>query len=398
MINKLFDLINKSDIDALIYNGVAETRTLEYKEKLSVNSDEDKKEFLADISSFANTSGGDIIYGIQEQRSSDNKTTGIPEAANGVGAINSDAEIRRLENIIRDGVAPRIIGLQTKAIDGFADGLVIVIRVPKSWNSPHMVTFKNHSRFYSRNSAGKYPLDVTEIRSAFIASESLADKMGQFRTERIAKVIADETPVPLQPNPKIVLHVLPITSFTAGSNIDLNLISNNSSDLRLINSFNSSIRYNFDGFLRYANNNTLPIISYAYTQIFRNGAIEAVEAYMLKAWDEKRLIPSVAFEEKLINSLQQYLQLQHNLEITPPTFIMLSLLGVKDYIMATNNFFYQAYPIDRDILLVPEVIVEDYTAEASDILRPAFDAIWQACGWERSQYYDDNGNWVRNTR
>ncbi|MHC5825146.1 MAG: AlbA family DNA-binding domain-containing protein, partial [Nostoc sp.] len=80
MINKQFDLINKNDIDALIYNGVAETRTLEYKEKLSGNSDDDKKEFLADISSFANASGGDIIYGIQEQRSSDNKTTGIPEA------------------------------------------------------------------------------------------------------------------------------------------------------------------------------------------------------------------------------------------------------------------------------------------------------------------------------
>jgi len=221
MINKQFDLINKNDIEALISNGVAETRTLEYKEKLSGNSDDDKKEFLADISSFANASGGDIIYGIQEQRSSDNKTTGIPEAANGVGAINSDAEIRRLENIIRDGVAPRIVGLQTKAVDGFADGSVIVIRVPKSWNSPHMVTFKNHSRFYSRNSAGKYPLDVTEIRSAFIVSESLPERIRQFRTERIAKIIADETPVPLQSNPKIVLHVLPLASLTSGTHIDL---------------------------------------------------------------------------------------------------------------------------------------------------------------------------------
>jgi len=77
--------------------------------------------------------------------------------------------------MIRDGIAPRIIGLQTKAIDGFSDGCVIVIRIPKSWNYPHMVTYKNHSRFYSRNSAGKYPLDVTEIRSAFIASESLTE-------------------------------------------------------------------------------------------------------------------------------------------------------------------------------------------------------------------------------
>ena len=398
MINKQFDLIDKNDIEALISNGVAETRTLEYKEKLSGNSDEDKKEFLADISSFANASGGDIIYGIQEQRSSDNKTTGIPEAANGVGAINSDAEIRRLENIIRDSIAPRIVGLQTKAIDGFADGSVIVIRVPKSWNSPHMVTFRNNSRFYSRNSAGKYPLDVTEIRSAFIVSESLPERIRQFRTERIAKIIADETPVPLQSNPKTVLHVLPLASLTSGTNIDLTIVENNPSNLEPIGSSSWSRRYNFDGFLKYTSfqSNTY---SYSYTQIFRNGAIEAVEAKMLAPRDEKKRIPSVYYEEKLIYSLQRYLQLQKNLEFNPPIIIMLTLLGVKDYTMAIDSFWFdQENPIDKDILIVPEIVVEDYAAKASDILRPAFDAVWQACGWDCCKNYDDNGNWIGNRR
>lgn len=398
MINQRFDLINKSDIDTLIDNGVAETRTLEYKEKLPGNSDDDKKEFLADISSFANSSGGDIIYGIQEQRDSNNKTTGIPEAANGLGAINSDTEIRRLENIIRDGLAPRIVGLQTKAIDGFADGSVIVIRVPQSWNSPHMVTFKNHSRFYSRNSAGKYPLDVTEIRSAFIASESLAERIREFRTERIAKIIADETPVPLQSNSKIVLHVFPLASLTSGTNIDLTIVENNPSNLEPIGSSSWSHRYNFDGFIKYTSfqSNTY---SYSYTQIFRNGAIEAVEARMLAPRDEKKRIPSVYYEEKLIYSLQRYLQLQKNLEFNPPILIMLTLLGVKDYTMAVDSLWFdQENSIDKDILIVPEIVVEDYAAKASDILRPAFDAIWQACGWDCCKNYDASGNWIGNRR
>lgn len=398
MINKQFDLIDKNDIDALIYNGVAESRTLEYKEKLSGNSDEDKKEFLADISSFANTSGGDIIYGIQEQRSSDNKTTGMPEAANGVGAINSDAEIRRLENIIRDGVAPRIVGLQTKAIDGFADGSVIVIRVPQSWNSPHMVTFKNHSRFYSRNSAGKYPLDVTEIRSAFIVSESLPERIRQFRTERIAKIIADETPVPLQSNPKIVLHVLPIACLTSGTSIYVNLAVNSSSILKPITSDSLNQRYNFDGLVKYSL--AQPPNSFSYTQLFRNGAIEAVDAIILTLDEEKKHINYFYYEEKLIDSLEQYLQLQKNLELNPPILIMLSLLGVKGYIMSRNKKFlaYRENPVDRDILIIPEIVVEDYAAKASDILRPAFDAVWQACGSDSCKNYDDNGNWVGNRR
>ncbi|MBW4598014.1 MAG: ATP-binding protein [Brasilonema angustatum HA4187-MV1] len=396
MINKQFDLIGKSDIESLISNGVPETRTLEYKEKLSGNSDEDKKEFLADISSFANASGGDIVYGIQEQRSSDNKTTGIPEAANGVGAINSDTEIRRLENMIRDCIAPRIVGLQTKAIDGFADGSVIVIRVPQSWNSPHMVTFKNHSRFYSRNSAGKYPLDVTEIRSAFIVSESLTERIRQFRTERIAKIIADETPVQLEHNSKIVLHLLPIGCFTSGTSIDVNLTANNPSNLQPISSYGYNQRYNFDGIVKYFSIH--PPISSSYTQLFRNGVIEAVDARILTPINEKKCIPSVDYEKKLINSLQQYLQLQKNLEVNPPIFIMLSLLGVKGYTMAVNTLFpYEENSIDRDILIIPEIVVEDYAAESSEILRPAFDAVWQACGWDSSINYN-NGNWVGNRR
>jgi hypothetical protein len=400
MINKRFDLINKSDIDALIYNGVAENRKLEYKEKLPGNSDEDKKEFLADISSFANASGGDIIYGIQEERDSNNKTTGIPEAANGLDGINSDSEIRRLENIIRDGIAPRIVGLQTKPIDGFADGSVIVIRVPQSWNLPHMVTFRNQSRFYSRNSAGKYPLDVTEIRSAFIASESLAERIRQFRTERIAKINADETPVPLEHNPKIVLHVLPIACLTSGTNIDVNLASKNYSSLQPItSSYSWNHRYNFDGIVTY------PGISsandYSYTQLFRNGAIEAVDAYILEARQGRKIISSVYYEEKLIQHLQQYLQLQQYFELNPPVIIMLSLLGVRNYIMTIGDGWDHSRhinSIDRDILIIPEIIVDDYGTKASDILRPAFDAIWQACGWDCCKNYDASGNWIGNRR
>ena len=396
MINKRLDLIDKSDIDSLIYNGVTESRTIEYKEKLPGNSDEDKKEFLADISSFANASGGDIIYGIQEQREN-NKTTGIPEAAKGLSGVNSDAEIRRLENIIRDGIAPRIVGLQTKAIDGFQDGSVIVIRIPKSWNSPHMVTFKNLSRFFSRNSAGKFQLDVTEIRSAFIASESLAERIRQFRIERIAKIIADETPVLLEPLPKIVLHVLPIASFTSGTNIDVNFVVNNYSSLQPITSSGCNQRHNFDGFVRHFS--IQPSISYSYTQIFRNGAIEAVDAFILQVQEGQKIIPSVYYEEELIKSLQQYLQLQQQLELTSPILIMLSFLGVKDYTMHIGNSWHRhTYPIDRDTLLIPEIVVEDYAAKASDILRPAFDAVWQACGWDCCKNYDKDGNWIGNRR
>ena len=76
MISKNIDQIIENDLKALIDNSVLEGKTIEYKQSLPSNSDSDKKEFLADISSFANASGGDLIYGIIENRNTgDTKIT-----------------------------------------------------------------------------------------------------------------------------------------------------------------------------------------------------------------------------------------------------------------------------------------------------------------------------------
>ena len=68
MIPKRFDEITKADIDALVANGVAEGRTLDYKRTLPGGKDDEKREFLADVSSFANAAGGDIIFGVEEDQ------------------------------------------------------------------------------------------------------------------------------------------------------------------------------------------------------------------------------------------------------------------------------------------------------------------------------------------
>ena len=78
MISKSFSEIEAADITYLVHEAVPEGRTLEYKETLPSNSDNDKKEFLADVSAFANAAGGDLIYGISEQRDENGRPTGIP--------------------------------------------------------------------------------------------------------------------------------------------------------------------------------------------------------------------------------------------------------------------------------------------------------------------------------
>jgi hypothetical protein len=221
MIPKQFKDIEKGDIGGLVENAIREGRSIEYKQQLPGGQDSDKKELLADVSSFANASGGDILFGIDEERDGNGKPTGIPRAANGLGGINVDQEIQRLENSIRSGIEPRIPGLQIRPIDGFQNGPVIIIPVPKSWASPHMVTYKISLRFWSRTSNGKAPLSVPEIRAAFIQSETLPEQIRRFREERLGNILAGEASMPLQQGPALVLHIVPVGMLAERKSIDV---------------------------------------------------------------------------------------------------------------------------------------------------------------------------------
>jgi predicted HTH transcriptional regulator len=87
ILGKLLHNATLDDLRTLVANQIPESPILEYKEALPTRSDGDRKEFLADVSAFANTSGGVIIYGIRELRDGRGRTTGLPEAT--VGGVES---------------------------------------------------------------------------------------------------------------------------------------------------------------------------------------------------------------------------------------------------------------------------------------------------------------------
>src|SRR5262249_39400621 len=152
------------------------------------------------VSSFANASGGDLIFGIKE-------SAGLPPDVCGCTIPDSDAEIKRFDRIVQTRLNPRVPCLSMRTTPFSKRKVLIIIRVPKSWASPHMITFKDWSRFYSRNSAGKYLLDVGELRAAFALSETIGERLKQFRNDRLGKIIADEGPISLVPSARIVLHL-----------------------------------------------------------------------------------------------------------------------------------------------------------------------------------------------
>ena len=407
MIQKPFDAITKSDIDALIADGVGESKTLEYKQVLPGGSDGDKKEFLADISSFGNASGGDVIYGLKAALDANGKKTGAPESVQPITGVSADDAKLRLEETIRNGIDPRL-PVQIKEISGWGAngaGFVIVVRVPKSFASPHMVTFKGASRFFSRNSAGKYLLDVSEVRAAFLATDSQATRIKRFLEDRLGKVVADEIPVPLMSPHRLVLHLVPVGSFLNNLRLDF------ADYYRIVQLFppigsGGDHRYNLDGFVTIGSEYQKGDGHTAYSQVFFNGAVEAVYADILqpaREWGgqaDRLFIASVHYEKVVIQAIRSYLDAYRNLGIAPPIVISLALLGCRGAFMYADERLMQRlsrrshyHVIDRDPALIPEIVVESLDADTPQIMKPIFDAIWNACGFPHSLNYDEHGKW-----
>jgi hypothetical protein len=297
--------------------------------------------------------------------------------------------------MIRDGIEPRIPGVRTLPVGGFSDGPVLLVRVPKSYSAPHMVTFKGTSRFFSRSNNGKYQLDVQEIRSAFALSESLPERIRRFRDERVARIVAGEIPFPVATRSKIVLHVLPISSLMTGTAVNLELLKDQHHGLSLP-CFQQPVRdcrFNFDGLLSFDTQaETQGCVAYA--QCFRNGAVEFVDGWTLASCADDPAFSASRVELVLVKGLREYARILEKLEVLLPLVVMPSLLGVRGCVAVHGRFADAQHPIDRNDLFLPDVLMEDLKEDAANVLRPAFDAMWQASGWRRSQNYGDDDRWL----
>lgn len=386
IIGKPLEKITEGDLEGLIENQFIEKKQIEYKRSLPSNRDSDKKEFLADIVSFANTSGGDIIYGVAQ----DNET-GYPTELLGVDISNSDQEILRLESIIRDGIEPRIIPqVITHNMQLSNSKSIIIIRIKKSWLSPHRVKFKGDHRFYARATNGKYELDVGELRNAFIVRENISNKIQKFLENRLSSIFANETPIPFNDGPKLVLHLIPLIAFNPSVGYDIDSIIRKYDYIGPINGTSLDSRYNLEGFLVHTINRLGR--SYSYTQIYRNGIIEAVDALELRT--DQQIIPSTAYELTIIKSVSKYLSALNFLSVELPVAIFVTLMGLKGYSMATVRFHEgESRKIEHDILKLPEVMVETYNVNPEIVLKPLFDVVWNACGFPKSLNYNEEGEW-----
>ena len=134
----------------------------------------------------------------------------------------------------------------------------------------------------------------------------------------------------------------------------------------------------------------------SYLQVFRNGIIEAVDGCMTQNSRQVGSFPASYVEAKLIAALRRIFALQQELGVMPPLLVMLTLVGVAGLNIDRNDIYFlsQSSPIDRDVLMIPETLVEVYPDMADGVFRPIFDVVWNAAGYSACPNYNDNGVWT----
>lgn len=389
--------IGEAHLRALVERKAAELRVIEYKRELPGSTNDEKKEFLADVSSFANANGGDIIYGITE-------VGGLPTGVPGFETDNVDAEILRLESMVRDSVTPRVPGIASQPVP-LADGRhAIVLRVPKSTQKPHVVVHnKNYWKFFTRNTAGKHQMDWDEVRRAFVAAADVEEAALAYREERLRLVRSGRTPAPVRGDAKVVVHAVPLSSFDAPApNVDTRTTSPAVREglLRPL-SWGGLARNNVEGLLSEAQGSDG--VASGYAQLFRNGAVEAADGDpFFYTKDGTHAVAYLYLEQSLIEGVERYLALLGRLGVDSPVLVMASLLGVEGYRILSNTLFRdESRPIDRADLILPAATAEAPGLDRAGVerlLRPTIDAIWNACGYDGSPNFDDDGRWVHPAR
>ncbi|MFD7320022.1 helix-turn-helix domain-containing protein [Streptomyces sp. NPDC059875] len=154
------DSVSYAQVAALVDNQVTEHYDLDFKRGLYGNKDAEKRDLAGDVAAMANTAGGVIVLGVDEDDQA--------RACAAPGVALSDDEVGRIRQIVSSLVSPLptfdILPIASPEED---DHGFLLIAVPRSPNAPHAVLVNNALRFPRRNGTTTTYLAEPEVATAY---------------------------------------------------------------------------------------------------------------------------------------------------------------------------------------------------------------------------------------
>lgn len=160
---------------------------VDYKRSLDIDSDKEWLSLTKDISALANTRGGYLVFGVNDQ---DKEIVGLTKKIEGVLR-----DANNLQSKINSYLDPEVSTIRSKAFR--MDGrMIVVLYVPQSFNVTHIIkkdgviykqsknpkTILNKGTFYVRRSASNHLGDSRDF------DDIVERRIDQFRDALIDKV------------------------------------------------------------------------------------------------------------------------------------------------------------------------------------------------------------------
>jgi hypothetical protein len=154
--------ITETDIQQLIILKVEESIHLDFKQSGSLEKKDKKKaEIAKDVSAFANSAGGIIVYGIAEKN----------HVADSISYVDGNEITKEwIEQVIQTRIQRKIEDLKIIPIrfNNDIEKSVYIIKIPESSLAPHMTSDK---RFYKRFNFESVQMEEYEIRNLYNRKE-----------------------------------------------------------------------------------------------------------------------------------------------------------------------------------------------------------------------------------
>ena len=153
----------------LIASRTEESINIDFKDARALSSG-DGKEISKDVSAFANSDGGLIFYGINEEN----------HVATGTYFVDGNKYNKEwLENKITSNIQQRIQNLLIIPVrfDNDIMKTVYVVKIPKSPNSPHL---NGDNKYYRRFNFKSVPMEEYEVRDSYLRVSASMVKIDSF--------------------------------------------------------------------------------------------------------------------------------------------------------------------------------------------------------------------------
>ena len=388
MLLETLDHVNAGLLRKLCDDRCPESDTLDFKRDLPGGTEKDKQELLKDVCSLANTDGGDLVYGIEED-------AGTASALVPIDGDSADATKRRLSQILDAGLEPRVQALRFYHVD-VPGGYVLIVRVPASFDGPHSIRTDNKRRFVMRNGTTTTDLTFDQLRAAFGRTATLAEQAHRFIANRIQLIVHRKTPKPLELGPLWVVHLVPIAGLAGRQSVDLGALYAKDFAQFLGGDWGGGSRtFNLDGLVVHPGGRQDEGYA-AYNHIFRTGAMEGVRLGgetidVTPEGGQRSVVWSLEMSKFFHDSVDKFMKSAKGWGFAGPAVISVAILHVEGYELGIGDVYRPFGKVlsDRPHLVPQEVWIENLdTANIDAILGPLMDVLWQAFGAERCLDFD----------